>query len=181
MFIVFRPDPIGDPLRLQHVFLAHYYLGVLVLAIRSKDFARDGLAIFFGVTARLGFHLNQHALFIGRRVFGLNAHRRRKNQNCNRSYSHRRPPRKGLLLRPDRKMIAPCARISSLGARNPPFGRPFPAHPIRDAHAWKNIGSLGVVNLETSGVTLKPMQRSLSVEKPIRFCLPYLRKRESAN
>src|ERR1700675_1082459 len=52
MFVILRPNPVGDPLRLQNVFLAHHYLGALVLAVRSKDFASDGLAIFFGVTAR---------------------------------------------------------------------------------------------------------------------------------
>ena len=61
----------------------------------------------------------------------------------------------------------------------PPFLGPFPAHRIRDVHTWKNIGSLEVVNLETSGVALKPMQRSASVEKPIRFGLPKKKRRQA--
>ncbi len=46
MLVVLRPDPVRDPRCLQYVFLAQNFLGVLVLAVRAKDFAGDGLAIF---------------------------------------------------------------------------------------------------------------------------------------
>ena len=125
MFVVFRPDPIADPLRLQYVFLAHDYLGVLVLAVGSKDFAGNGLAIFFGVTTRRRIHLKQHAFFVCRRIFGLHAHRRCESENCNHPNFHHCPPRKRLLLPADRKMNASCARTSRLGTGTPALPQAF--------------------------------------------------------
>src|SRR5437762_8396099 len=117
MFVVFRPDPIGDPLRLQYIFLAHDYPGVLVLAVGSKDFAGNGLAIFFGGTARRRIHLKQHAFFVYRRIFSLHAHRRCESENCHHPYFHHCPPRKRLLRPADGREMVPCARPSRLGTR----------------------------------------------------------------
>ncbi len=51
VLVIFRPDTIGNALGLQHVLLTQQLLGVLMLAVGSKNLAGDGLAIFFGVTA----------------------------------------------------------------------------------------------------------------------------------
>jgi hypothetical protein len=59
VLVVFRRDPVDNPIRLQHIFLTQDLFGVLVLAVRAKNLAGDRLAIFFGIPARRGFHLNQ--------------------------------------------------------------------------------------------------------------------------
>src|SRR5260370_12401497 len=115
MLVIFWPDPISDPLRLQHIFLAQYFLGVLVLPVRSKDLASDSLAIFLGVTARRRLHLQQHAFFVGRRIFGLHTHRRRKNQNCSHSSSHRRPPTNRFFILPNGNILSLSTRPTTPG------------------------------------------------------------------
>src|SRR5258708_32657514 len=71
MFIVFWTNAIDDAVGFEDVFLTEKFLGVLVLAVSAKDLTGDGFAVFFGVTAGGGVHLEEDAFFEGRLVLGL--------------------------------------------------------------------------------------------------------------
>ena len=71
MLIVFWPNAVNDAVGFEDIFLTEDFLRVFVLAVGAKDLACDGLAIFFGVAAGGGIHLQERAFFEDRLILGF--------------------------------------------------------------------------------------------------------------
>src|SRR5579859_1935558 len=70
VLVVFRADAVDQAIRLENVFLAQQFLGVLVLSVGAEDFAGKRLAIFFGKAATGGIHLHQDATLVSWLILG---------------------------------------------------------------------------------------------------------------
>ena len=71
MLFVPGTDAENQPIGLQNILLAEYFLSLLTLPVGTENFSRNGLAAFFGEPAGGGIHLQQYPALVGGFIFGV--------------------------------------------------------------------------------------------------------------